>query len=129
MPVAIQNRRAGLDVSICSMSDGFAIHTGNLRESGGQLQHLGEQFGGRQGGLNAQIIGSSAIWGADDEGAAFGEAYQELTAKVQELLGAMAEAFDTVGFNLGVVADNIDAADESVREQLAAIMDQLGRRP
>jgi hypothetical protein len=37
----------------------------------------------------------------------------------------MAEAFDTVGFNLGVVADNIDAADEAITAQLREIASQI----
>jgi uncharacterized protein YukE len=91
------------------------------------MQHLGGQLSDRLGGLNTQITGSSAVWGADEEGAAFGQAYQEMAAKAGELLEALAEAFDTVGHNLGVVADNIDAADDAVIEQLNAIMDQIGK--
>lgn len=107
------------------MSDGFAINTGRLRGSGREFQRLGEQLGGRQGGLNAQLAGSPAVWGADEEGAAFGGQYQEITAKVQELITAMAEAFDTVGTNLGLNADHIDAAEEANTAQLNAILKQL----
>jgi uncharacterized protein YukE len=107
------------------MPDGFAINTGELRGSGAQMQRLGGQFADRLSGVKAQIAGSSAIWGSDEEGAAFGEAYQEMTAKVGELFAAMAEAFDTVGFNLGVVADNIDAADDAITAQLMEIASQI----
>jgi uncharacterized protein YukE len=107
------------------MPDGFAINTGELRGSGAQMQRLGGQFADHLSGVKARLAGSPAIWGADEEGAAFGEAYQEMTAKMGELLAAMAEAFDTVGFNLGVVADNIEAADDAVTAQLREIASQI----
>jgi uncharacterized protein YukE len=112
-------------ITFPDMPDGFSINTGELRGSGTQLQRLGGQLADGLSGAKAQIAGSSAIWGADEEGAAFGEAYQEVSAKVGELLDALAEAFDTVGFNLGVVADNIDAADEAITEQLREIASQI----
>ncbi|MGH3387650.1 MAG: WXG100 family type VII secretion target [Actinomadura sp.] len=111
------------------MSDGFAINSGELRGSGRELQRLAEQLSNRQGDLNAQVTGSSAVWGADEEGTAFGVAYQEIVGKVQELLGAMAEAFDTVGANLSLTADNFDAAEEANTAQLAAIMERLEAGP
>jgi hypothetical protein len=83
------------------MSDGFAINTARLRGSGQEFQRLGEQLGGGQGELNARLAGSPGVWGADEEGAAFAGQYQEITAKVQELITAMTEAFDAVGTNPG----------------------------
>jgi uncharacterized protein YukE len=112
-------------IAFYAMPDGFAINTGELRGSGTQMQRLGGQFADHVSGVKAQIAGSSAIWGADEEGAVFGDAYQEMTAKAGELLDAMAAAFDTVGFNLGVVADNIDAADEAITAQLMEIASQI----
>jgi hypothetical protein len=41
----------------------------------------------------------------------------------------MAEAFDTVGANLTLAADNIDDAEEANSAQLAAIMERLEAGP
>ncbi|MBE1530620.1 WXG100 family type VII secretion target [Actinomadura algeriensis] len=110
------------------MSDSFVISIQSLRESSSEFRQLGQQLSDGQGTLKSQVAGGPDVWGADEEGMAFGGAYQEVAAKMGELLGALAEAFDTVGHNLNVHADNVDAADEAVKKRLAEIERGIGGR-
>ncbi|GAA0553998.1 hypothetical protein [Actinomadura livida] len=109
------------------MSDEFSVNVPGLRSAGTSMQQLGARLDGRQESLKSQVAGSSAIWGSDEEGSVFEGGYLEVTARLGELLGGLAEAFDTVGVNLGVSADNIAAADDATREQIHGIQQRLGR--
>lgn len=110
------------------MSNEFGVDVQGLRDAGMRMGQLGAQLAGRQGAINAQVAGSPAIWGADEEGAAFGSAYAEITSGFAELLDAMAGAIDVVGANLGVTADNFDAADAATAEGIAGIGRRLDGR-
>lgn len=116
-----------VDATVWRMTGDIAVDVEQLRRSGGQLRRLGEEIAGRQGGWNADLRGSGAVWGADEEGAAFGRGYQDVTDVAGELFSALAEALDTVGTNLTVMADNLDAADQASQERFQAVLSKLNR--
>ncbi|MQA87553.1 MAG: hypothetical protein GEV03_23750 [Streptosporangiales bacterium] len=104
-----------------TVGDSFSITPERLRKSGNDMADLG----GRAGGLGTRVVGDPSIWGSDEAGAAFGGAYTELVEAATEALTALADSLATVGENLGVMADNTEAADQAGSDRFGQISGEV----
>lgn len=103
------------------MGDSFSITADRLRESGGQITGLSACAGG----LGTRVLGDASIWGSDEAGAAFGDAYTELVSAATDAFTALAEGLDTVGHNLRAMADTVETADQMSSDRFHQITGQV----
>lgn len=107
---------------------GFEIDPEQMRQQGRKIEQLGVTSADRLRSLRDLVAGDGAPWGADEAGAAFGAAYQELVTVADEVLRLFSDGIETVGHNLLQHADEVQAVDDNSRDLFTTIASEMGDR-
>lgn len=99
------------------MGDGFTVRPDQLRSAGAELAGVGTGLDGQTG----QLRGDASIWGADDEGSAFGSSYTEVASAAQEAMRALVAELGSVGERMTAMADDYDTLDGDSAGSLRSI--------
>ncbi|MGH3913634.1 MAG: WXG100 family type VII secretion target [Pseudonocardiaceae bacterium] len=107
---------------------GFDIDPEQMRQQGREIEQLGVTSADRLRSLRDLVAGDGAPWGADEAGAAFGAAYQELVTVADEVLRLFSDGIESVGHHLQQHADEVHGVDEDSRDLFTTIAGELGDR-
>ncbi|QGK70797.1 hypothetical protein GIY23_15890 [Allosaccharopolyspora coralli] len=108
------------------MTNGFAVNTEHLRQSGGRLRALGDERSAHANARRFQLSGSNAVWGTDEPGLAFGSAYGEVAHLAGRALESVGQGIAGLGTVLREIADDIETTDDQHAAALQRIADELG---
>lgn len=99
------------------MESGFSVSPASLRQSGGEIAAVGA-------GLDAgRIAGDGSMWGGDEEGAAFGAAYNEVADAARTALASVIEELAALGDRLTAMAETYEHTDEAAGDAFRRILD------
>lgn len=107
---------------------GFKIDPEQMRQQGREIEQLGVASADRLRSLRDLVAGDGAPWGADEAGAAFGAAYQELVTVAEEVLRIFSDGIEMVGHNLQQQADEVQGVDNNSRDLFTTIASEMGHR-
>ncbi|WP_243793491.1 hypothetical protein [Saccharopolyspora gloriosae] len=110
------------------MAASFFIHTDQLRGSGRRLSSAGEGVDAERGTLRTAVAGDAGTWGADELGAAFGQAHLEVAELAERALAVLARATAEVGTSLIATATELEDIDRTHADELNKLLSELGNR-
>lgn len=98
------------------MGNEFSVNPAALRRSGEEMAAIGA-------GLDARWITlDSSIWGRDEEGATFGDAYSEVANAARTGLASIVEELASIGDRLAAMAQTHEHTDKVAHDAFGRIM-------
>ncbi|MGW0894736.1 hypothetical protein [Saccharopolyspora sp. NPDC002578] len=111
------------------MAASFFIHTEQLGRSGNRFGSAADGLDAERRTLRTAVAGDAAAWGADEPGAAFGQAHLEVAELAERALEVLARATADVGTSLVATAADLEDIDRTHADELNELLAELGARP
>jgi uncharacterized protein YukE len=94
------------------------VDAGSLRDTAPDLATVAATVDAALGRLQTALAAEGECWGGDETGRAFGTGYAPLCDRAQQAFAALGQAIETIGTDLGSVAERARAADDRASARL-----------